>query len=166
MNCDNARRRISETLDGASQDAALSGHLARCAACSRALVLSRSMNAALASLPQLRPSAAFSTGVLASLALARRQAAAPVWPLAAALTMSSVALAAAAMSLTISIPQAASYAARFIAALQLAGRLAMQLLPAPRAGAELSAATLLAVALFLTMSMPNADTTRLTGAKS
>ena len=82
----------------------------------------QSLNAALASLPQLRPSAAFSAGVLA--AWSRRPAAAPVWPLAAALTLSSLALAAGAMRLTISIPVIASYAAQFIAVLQLAGRLA------------------------------------------
>ena len=37
MNCENARRRISETLDGASMDAALSGHLQGCAACARSI---------------------------------------------------------------------------------------------------------------------------------
>ncbi len=166
MNCDKARRRISETLDGASQDAALSGHLESCAACSRVLARSRSLNAALASLPQLRPSAAFSSGVLASLAMERRQAAAPVWPLAAALAISSTALAAGAMSLTISIPQIAAQAARLAAVLQWAGHLALQALPAPRAGAELSAAMVMAVALFLTISMPHAHKTRLNGAKS
>ena len=165
MNCEMTRRRISETLDGASLDAAASGHLRTCAACSRIFARSQSLNAALASLPQLRPSAAFSKGVLASLALERRQAAAPVWPLAAALTISSTALASAAMRLTISIPQIASQAAKVAAVLQWSGRLAMHALPAPRAGAEFSAAAVMAVALFLTISLPAAHKTRLTGAK-
>ena len=163
MNCDNARRRISETLDGASPDAALSGHLASCAACSRVLLRSHSLNAALASLPQLRPSAAFSKGVLA--AWSRRPAAAPVWPLAAALTISSAALAVGAVRLTISIPQIASQTAKLVAMLQWSGRLAMHALPAPRAGAEFSAAAVMAVALFLTISLPAVHKTRLTGAK-
>lgn len=166
MNCDKARRRISETLDGASQDAALSGHLATCAACSRVLARSRSLNAALASLPQLRPSAAFSSGVLASLAMERRQAAAPVWPLAAALTLSSAALAAGALNLSLSIPRIASAAAQGAALLQFAGRAALHLLPDARGGAELSAAAVMAIALFLTLSLPAVPKTRLTGAKS
>ncbi|MCR4295408.1 MAG: zf-HC2 domain-containing protein, partial [Elusimicrobia bacterium] len=91
MNCDHARRMISDTLDGAAQDAVLSRHLAGCAACSRSLAFSRSLNAALVSLPQPRPGAAFSADVLAL--GARRPAAAPVWPFAAALAASSAALA-------------------------------------------------------------------------
>jgi hypothetical protein len=124
----------------------------------------RSLNAALASLPQLRPSAAFSKGVLAS--LARRPAAAPAWPLAAALTLSSAAIAAGALRVTITIPQIAAHAARLIAAAQIAERFSLHLLPAPRAGAEFSAAALIAVALFLTISMPRSSQTRFLGAKS
>jgi len=123
-----------------------------------------SLNAALASLPQLRPSAAFSKGVLG--ALARRPAAAPAWPLAAALTLSSAAIAAAALNLTITIPQVASRAAHLLAAAQVAGRFVLQLMPAPRAGAEFSAAALVAVALFFTISLPRSPKTRLIGAKS
>jgi hypothetical protein len=124
----------------------------------------RSLNAALASLPQLRPSAAFSMGVLS--ALARRPAAAPAWPLAAALTLSSVALAAGALRVTITIPQIASRLAQLFAAAELAGRFALHRLPAPRAGAEFSAAAFVAVALFLTISLPRSSQSRLTGAKS
>jgi hypothetical protein len=124
----------------------------------------KSLNAALASLPQLRPSAAFSKGVLA--ALARRPAAAPAWPLAAALTLSSAAIAAGALRATITIPQVAARAAHLFAAAQLAGRFALQLVPAPRAGAEFSAAALVAVALFLTISLPRSSKSRLLGAKS
>ncbi|MDD5304696.1 MAG: hypothetical protein PHS14_16500 [Elusimicrobia bacterium] len=166
MNCENARRRISETLDEASQDAAVSRHLAGCAACSRALALSRSLNAALASLPQLRPSAAFSSGVLASLKRAEREECIPAWPLAAAWAASSVALAAGAMRLSLSIPRLATAAAKCAALTELAGRLALHALPTPRAGAEFSAAALLAVALFLAISMPHAGKTPLIGAKS
>jgi len=124
----------------------------------------RSLNAALASLPQPRPSAAFSRGVLA--AWGRRPAAAPVWPLAAALTLSSAALAAAALSFTPSIASVAPAAARAAALLQLAGRAALHLLPDARGGAELSAAAVMAVALFLTLSLPAVPKTRPTGAKS
>lgn len=166
MNCENARRRISEMLDGARANAAFSGHLAGCAACSRALARSQSLNAALASLPQLRPSAAFSAGVLASLKRAKREEPVPAWPLAAALAVSSAALAAGAMTLSLSIPRLAAGMAKIIAVLDLAGRMALHALPAPRAGAELSAAALLAVALFLAISMPHAHKTRLIGAKS
>ncbi len=165
MNCANARRRISDSLDGGRPDAALTGHLADCAACSRAFARARSLNAALASLPQLRPSAAFSTGVLAALSRERRLAAAPLWPLASALALSSVAVAAGALRLTISIPRIASLAAQIIGGLELAGRLALHALPAPRAGAEFSAAAVMAVALFLTISLPAVQKTRLTGAK-
>lgn len=163
MNCENARRRISETLDETRDDAALAAHLGGCAACSRVSLRSRSLNAALASLPQLRPSAAFSAGVLA--ALARRPSAAPVWPLAAALAASSAVLAAGAARLTLSIPRAAALAAKGCAAAELAGRLALHLLPAPRQGAEYLAAALLASALFLTISLPRA-VARPIGAKS
>jgi hypothetical protein len=166
MDCENARRLISETLDGGRPDAALSGHLSGCAACSRVLARCRSLNAALASLPQLRPSAAFSAGVLASLKRARREEALPAWPFAAAWAASSLALAAGAMRLSLSIPRLAAAAAEGLAMLDLAGRLALRFLPAPRAGAELSAAALLAVALFLTISMPHDRKTRLIGAKS
>jgi len=166
MNCENARRLISATLDGARQDAALASHLAGCAACSRVLVLSRTMSAALASLPQPRPSAAFSAGVLASLKRERRLNAVPAWPLAAAAAASSLALAAGATRLSLSIPRLAALAAEGVAVLDATARLALHLLPAPRAGAEFSAAALLAVALFLTISMPHAHKTRLIGAKS
>jgi hypothetical protein len=124
----------------------------------------RSLNAALASLPQLRPSAAFSRGVLAG--LARRTAPALAWPLFLVMTLSSVALSAGAARLTISIPRIASFAAKLGAVLELAGRLALHLLPAPRAGAEFSTAAMLAVALFLTISLPRAADIRLIGAKS
>jgi len=166
MDCENARRRISETLDGGRPDAALAGHLSGCAACSRVLARTRSLNAALASLPQLRPSAAFSTGVLASLKRARRADSIPAWPLAAAWAASSLALAAGAMRLSLSIPRLAGAVAEGAAMLELAGRLALRVMPAPRAGAELSAAALIAVALFLTISLPHAPKTRLIGAKS
>lgn len=126
----------------------------------------RSLNAALASLPQLRPSAAFSSTVLESFKRERRAALAPAWPLAAALAASSVVLAAGAMRLTFSIPRLATGAAKAVAVLEAAGRLALHALPAPQAGAEFSAAALLAVALFLTISMPRRRDTRLIGAKS
>lgn len=166
MNCENARRRISESLDEGRPDAALSGHLAGCAACARVLALSKSLNAAVGSLPQLRPSAAFSAGVLASLKRAGREASVPAWPLAAAAAASSLALAAGAMRLSLSIPRLAAAAAEGAALIELAGRLALHALPAPRAGAEFSAAALLAVALFLTISLPRSRKTRLIGAKS
>jgi len=124
----------------------------------------RSLNAALASLPQLRPSAAFSRGVLAS--WAKRPAAAPIWPLAAALTLSSASLAIAAARVTLTFPQAAAFAAKTAAAAQLAGRFALHFAPAPRGGAEFSAAALLAVALFLAVSLPRSKKIRLIGAKS
>lgn len=166
MDCENARRLISETLDGGRPDAALEGHLSVCAACSRASARTRSLNAALASLPQLRPSAAFSTGVLASLKRARAAESIPAWPLAAAWAASSLALAAGATRLSLSIPRLAAAFAEGAAMLELAGRLALHALPAPRAGAELSGAALLAVALFLTISLPHDRKTRLIGAKS
>ncbi|MBI2386709.1 MAG: hypothetical protein HYV14_11930 [Elusimicrobia bacterium] len=166
MDCENARRRISDSLDGGRPDAALAGHLSGCAACARVLARSRSLNAALASLPQLRPSAAFSTVVLASLKRARAAESMPAWPLAAAWAASSLALAAGAMRLSLSIPRLAAAFAEGAAMLELAGRLALRVLPAPRAGAELSAAALLAVALFLTISLPHNRKTRLIGAKS
>ncbi len=124
----------------------------------------RSLNAALASLPQLRPSAAFSRAVLAK--LAARPAAVPLWPLAAALTASSFFIASAATRLTISIPRVAAFAAKLGASVELAVRLALHLLPAPRAGAELSASALLAAVLFLAISMPQPSQSRLIGAKS
>jgi len=166
MDCENARRLISETLDGGRPDAALEGHLSVCAACSRASARTRSLNAALASLPQLRPSAAFSTGVLASLKRAKAAESIPAWPLAAAWAASSLALAAGATRLSLSIPRLAAAFAEGAAMLELAGRLALHALPAPRAGAELSGAALLAVALFLTISLPHDRKTRLIGAKS
>lgn len=126
----------------------------------------RSLNAALASLPQLRPSAAFSSTVLASFKRSRRAALVPVWPLAAALAASSALIAAAAMRLTFSIPRLATGAAKAVSLLEAAGRLALHALPAPRAGAEFSAAALLAAALFLTISMPRRRETRPIGAKS
>lgn len=162
MNCEQAKRMISETPEAAG--AALKGHLASCAACARALAFSRSLNAALVSLPQPRPSAAFSGAVLA--AWGRRPAAAPVWPLAAALSLSSAGLAAGALNLSLSIPRVASAAAHVVALLQVAEKLAIRALPSPRGGVELSAAAVMAVALFLTLSMPAAPKTRLTGAKS
>ncbi len=125
----------------------------------------RSLNAALASLPQLRPSAAFSSNVLASLRMEKRAAAAPAWPLAVALGVSSVLLSAGATRLTVSIPRLAAFAAESAAVLEAAVRIAGQALPAPRAGFEFSAAALLAVALFLTISMPRRQTL-LIGAKS
>lgn len=126
----------------------------------------RSLNAALASLPQLRPSAAFSAGVLASLRSEKRAKSAAAWPLAAALAASSALIAAGAMRLSLSIPRLAAAAAEGVALLEVAGRLTLHALPAPRSGAELSAAALLAVALFLTISMPHSRRTRLIGAKS
>lgn len=122
----------------------------------------KSLNAALASLPQLRPSAAFSSRVLR----ARRAEFAPAWPLAAALAASSALIAAGAMRLTFSIPRLATCAAKAAAVLEAAGRLLLHALPAPQAGAEFSAAALLAAALFLTISMPRRRDTRLIGAKS
>jgi hypothetical protein len=82
------------------------------------------------------------------------------------LTLSSVALAAGAMNMTISIPRIAAGAAQAAAAIQFAGRLALHVLPAPRAGAEFSAAALLAVVLFLTITLPDTHPIRPIGAKS
>lgn len=126
----------------------------------------RKLNAALASLPQPRPSAAFGGALLAALARERRAAALPAWPFAAVLSASSTAVAAAALKMTFSIPKLAAFAANAAALLQLAGRSALHLLPDARGGAELSAAAVMAVALFLTLSLPAVPKTRLTGAKS
>lgn len=166
MNCESARRLISESLDAQGPDAALSGHLSSCDACARAYSRSLSLSAALASLPQPRPSAAFSANVLASMRTAKRAAAIPAWPLAAAWTVSSLILATGMMRLSPSIPSLAGAVAEGAALLELAGRAAAHALPAPQAGAELSAAALLAVALFLTISMPQVRDPRPIGAKS
>ncbi|MFI5362528.1 MAG: anti-sigma factor family protein [Elusimicrobiota bacterium] len=154
MNCANARRMISETLDGESLGAALSAHLAGCASCSRALARYRSLGAALVALPERRPSAGFNAAVLA--ALARRPAELPLAPLALSIAASSALAAWGASRLTVSPAGLAVGAGKFIAGLQMLGRLAALFLPAPRAGAEFASAAAVGAALFLAISLPHA----------
>lgn len=67
MDCRDARRLLSAFLDG-DRPAGLEGHLAACAACARALALSRSLAAGLSALPRRRPGPAFDAAILAALA--------------------------------------------------------------------------------------------------
>ena len=90
MNCDQARPKLSELLDGklsARAAAALKGHLASCAGCRREKALLALAVEGLSLLPSRRPSAAFDSRVLAAAAAARRERAHPrlaVWALNAA----------------------------------------------------------------------------------
>lgn len=163
MDCQKARRTLSESLDGTRLSAALTAHLSSCAACSRVLAGYSSLNAALGTLPQLRPSAAFASAVLAAIPR-RRRAELPAAPLAAALTVSSLAVAVAAARLSLSVPRAASAVAKACAWLELASRLAYAAVPAPAAGARFALAFALGASLFLVLSLP--ETRVLKGAKS
>jgi predicted anti-sigma-YlaC factor YlaD len=74
MNCDQARPKLSELLDGtlpARAAAALKGHLAACAGCRREKALLALAVEGLSLLPARRPSAAFDARVLAAASAAR-----------------------------------------------------------------------------------------------
>lgn len=90
MNCDQARPKLSELLDGklpARAAAALKGHLASCAGCRREKALLALAVEGLSLLPARRPAAGFDSRVLAAAAAARARTAPPrvvVWALNAA----------------------------------------------------------------------------------
>jgi predicted anti-sigma-YlaC factor YlaD len=90
MNCDHARKNLSDLLDGALPARAAEAvklHLASCAGCRREQSLLALAVGGLSRLPARRPSAAFDSRVLALAAAARRRAATPraaVWALNAA----------------------------------------------------------------------------------
>ena len=85
MNCDQARRKLQDLLEGtlpARAAAALNAHLGSCAACRRENALLSLAAKGVALLPARRPSAAFDVRVLAASAAARRANARPglaVW---------------------------------------------------------------------------------------
>ncbi|MBI3288503.1 MAG: hypothetical protein HYZ74_03175 [Elusimicrobia bacterium] len=161
MNCQTARRLLSEALDGQRLDSDFSSHVAGCAACARAAAGYRALGAAFAALPERRPSASFNAAVLRNL---KRRPAAPSASMMMSLIASSTLLALGATRLTIAPAGVGALAAKACATLEAAVRLA-SLLPAPRLGAEFAAAGLLAAALFLTISLPRNAVQTSIGAK-